>query len=137
MIRINNKKCLQDIQSSKTGNKVSYKNRKNKLKQLDRAINNKHWREVVVKSKGLSCFLAGDLETNTYREYLQTDYCKNKRQQILKQRHYKCERCGCKKGLQVHHKTYYRNGVPILYKEADSELTVLCENCHKLEHKIC
>lgn len=40
-----------------------------------------------------------------------------------------CERCGRKKNLQVHHKTY-RN----IFNEEPSDLEVLCDKCHRGEH---
>ena len=41
-----------------------------------------------------------------------------------------CQRCGKRKGLQVHHKTYVR-----LFKERMEDLEVLCWGCHRKEHR--
>ena len=45
-------------------------------------------------------------------------------------RGYQCERCDCKKGLQVHHLTYDRYGGD----EEPEDLIILCGYHHRLEH---
>jgi len=45
-------------------------------------------------------------------------------------RGYKCERCDCKKRLQVHHLTYDRYGGD----EEPEDLIILCGYHHRLEH---
>lgn len=41
-----------------------------------------------------------------------------------------CEKCRSTKRLQVHHETYERIG-----RERLSDLTLLCDSCHKKEHR--
>lgn len=40
-----------------------------------------------------------------------------------------CERCGARKSLRLHHRTYARLGM-----ELDSDVEVLCDSCHRGEH---
>jgi len=47
---------------------------------------------------------------------------------------FECQNCGEKnKMLHVHHKQYFKNRMPWEY--SDTELIVLCEDCHRGEHK--
>ena len=68
----------------------------------------------------------------TYSEYLKTEHW-----QLLKQRKlasktkYVCFVCGCKKYLELHHKTYKRIG-----NERLMDVIWLCRNCHELTHRI-
>lgn len=64
-----------------------------------------------------------------YGGYLQSPAWKAKRIEILAKRGVACERCQSAREIQVHHLTYARVG-----KELDSDLAVLCENCHRQEH---
>lgn len=67
-----------------------------------------------------------------YKKYLQSQEWKNKREEIYKLRNGKCEVCNCKlyHHYHVHHKTYKRLG-----KELNSDLVLLCEDCHVDLHK--
>lgn len=49
---------------------------------------------------------------------------------------YTCTRCGKEGGYEVHHLTYYKNGVSICGRELEHLecLTLLCRNCHRLVH---
>jgi len=66
---------------------------------------------------------------NKYQSYLQSDDWQRKRTRVLQQRGAKCEVCGIKHRLQVHHLTYDRLGNELL-----SDLKVLCWACHEREH---
>jgi hypothetical protein len=48
---------------------------------------------------------------------------------MLRLAHYRCERCGAKRTLEVHHRTYERLG-----RERDADLEVLCGDCHEVHH---
>lgn len=65
-----------------------------------------------------------------YQAYLQTPQWKQKRIDKFSQVGYECQLCPSKTRLQVHHRTYKRLGRELL-----SDLTVLCEKCHKIFHK--
>jgi 5-methylcytosine-specific restriction endonuclease McrA len=64
-----------------------------------------------------------------YKEYLQTEHWKNTRKKALKKAKYKCELCGSKEDLNVHHKTYEHRG-----EEPPEDLIVLCHHCHAKFH---
>ena len=64
-----------------------------------------------------------------YQEYLQTKHWRNKRYEALKRANHKCQLCGSKENLQVHHNTYDNRG-----NEKDEDLIVLCEICHAKFH---
>jgi hypothetical protein len=65
-----------------------------------------------------------------YREFLKTEYWEYVRMLKLKQQP-KCK-CGADRLLQVHHKTYEHH-----YNEHEhlEDLVVMCDICHKKEHK--
>lgn len=67
-------------------------------------------------------------ETRDYRIYLQTTHWKKFRNEVIKQRGNRCERCGCQEKLQVHHLRYE------LFKEKYRDVFVLCDDCHQQEH---
>jgi hypothetical protein len=60
-----------------------------------------------------------------YEAYLHSKGWKAKRGYKLWHAGYRCEVCGAKDGLEVHHKTYERLG-----RERDEDLVVLCPTCH-------
>ena len=65
-----------------------------------------------------------------YQTYFQSDVWKAKRKEVLKAAGYRCRRCGAR-ATEVHHETYKR-----IYNERLSDLTALCENCHKAAHTL-
>lgn len=67
-----------------------------------------------------------------YARYLVSDEWKAIRQEALERAKHRCQICNGDSNLQVHHR-YYRG----LGKEQPEDLTVLCEECHKLyeDHK--
>lgn len=65
-----------------------------------------------------------------YREYLNSDEWKSKRLQKLKLNP-KCEVCGDKSNINIHHKTYDR-----IFNENIEDLQTLCRLCHKKAHGI-
>lgn len=65
-----------------------------------------------------------------YDEYLLTLHWQSVRKTALKKADYKCQACsGNDTKLHVHHNSYENLG-----EERDSDLIVLCENCHALFH---
>jgi hypothetical protein len=65
----------------------------------------------------------------SYSEYLQSDWWRTRRKKALRRAGWKCERCGCRGRLEVHHLNYAR-----LWGERDKDLQVLCRPCHELKH---
>lgn len=65
-----------------------------------------------------------------YETYLSSTTWKSIRRQVLARDGYRCQRCGGRTGLQIHHLTYERRG-----RESLSDLTVLCDHCHSRAHR--
>jgi 5-methylcytosine-specific restriction endonuclease McrA len=65
-----------------------------------------------------------------YENYLQSDGWKERRDRALRRAGFSCQVCSKKGQLHVHHRTYARRG-----DEADTDLIVLCADCHQLFHE--
>ena len=65
-----------------------------------------------------------------YKEYLKSDYW-IELSNNLKAKFNKCQLCGNKQNLNVHHNNY-----DCLYKETEKDLIVLCKLCHRKFHNI-
>jgi 5-methylcytosine-specific restriction endonuclease McrA len=66
-----------------------------------------------------------------YLEYLESDTWAAIKLDLYAIRGKKCEKCGTKKQIQVHH-IHYSN----LYNEEPEDLILLCSGCHKKEHEV-
>lgn len=66
-----------------------------------------------------------------YEEYIRSPEWHEKAAAIKKKFGGRCQACNSNVKVQVHHRTYERLG-----HELDTDLTVLCEHCHKLFHGI-
>jgi 5-methylcytosine-specific restriction endonuclease McrA len=64
-----------------------------------------------------------------YQEYLQTEHWQTTRRRALILAGHKCQLCAGRIELEVHHNSYERLG-----GELDSDLVVLCRECHKFHH---
>lgn len=64
-----------------------------------------------------------------YLAYLNSTDWRRRRNAALQRVGWRCERCGRKRDLNVHHKTYERLGA-----ENPEDLEVLCVDCHEGEH---
>lgn len=64
----------------------------------------------------------------TYLEYISSKGWKSKARR-LKQKFKKCQKCGYRNNLTVHHKHYQTLG-----RERDKDLIVLCWKCHQKQH---
>lgn len=49
----------------------------------------------------------------------------------LRRAGFRCQTCGCRSGLQVHHNSYEN-----LFGEADEDLVVLCDRCHDVIERL-
>lgn len=65
-----------------------------------------------------------------YAEYLKTAHWQRVRGLALEQAGHMCDLCARDKQLEVHHRTYERLGF-----ERQSDLIVLCHDCHQDHHK--
>jgi len=71
-----------------------------------------------------------------YTEYLKSDHWKERRKAFRSKSCGRCFICEKKSSLMdVHHKTYYKNGESILFHETDGDLALLCHTCHDKLHK--
>jgi 5-methylcytosine-specific restriction endonuclease McrA len=61
----------------------------------------------------------------TYAEYLRTPHWRSLRAWAIERAGGKCQLCGSRKDLEVHHNCYDRLGA-----ELPSDLVVLCDDCH-------
>lgn len=64
-----------------------------------------------------------------YREYLKSPHWQRMKEIALNRAGNKCQLCGYKRNLNVHHNTYERRG-----HEALTDLVVLCGRCHSKFH---
>jgi len=106
------------------------KEKKKRVKELEKT----RWQENPWRHWHDCKFIKNGEETTPYKSYLQTEYWRELRNRKLKQSGYKCEICGATNNLQIHHPTYHKKGISILYKEELSDLIVLCKNCHQKQH---
>src|SRR5215475_4384058 len=64
-----------------------------------------------------------------YHAYLCSPAWQWLRRSTLRRDRYRCQRCGRRRGLAVHHLTYARVG-----HESLGDLTTLCQSCHAQAH---
>lgn len=74
------------------------------------------------------------IKSMDYHDFLNTPFWDGVRNYKLKKANYCCELCGGKGVLNVHHKTYENHGKEFDMEIADSDLIVLCKNCHEKFH---
>lgn len=72
-----------------------------------------------------------------YKDYLKTDYWKQRRQEFKSKTWNRCFICRAKNvQFDVHHKRYSRDGDSVLFKEQHTDLRLLCRRCHTAIHKM-
>lgn len=69
-------------------------------------------------------------EGNEYKLYLNSNEWVILKNGIIKDRGYKCEKCGSRKSIDLHHLTYDRLG-----NEYPEDLELVCRTCHKGLHR--
>ncbi len=99
----------------------------NRFKRKDGYIKYKRYIKAICRARVKDIILP-ELEKSEYKEYLRSKNWKQIRSDIITERG-KCERCGSKEHLQVHHKTYKN-----IFNELPTDLEVLCSRCHKKHH---
>ena len=79
------------------------------------------------------------IKSMRYYDFLKTPFWDGVRSYKLKKANYCCELCGEKGVLNVHHKTYENHGKEFDMEIADSDLIVLCKNCHEklVDKEVC
>lgn len=68
-----------------------------------------------------------------YDDFLQTPYWKAIAEKIRKRAGYKCQICGEKKALSVHHRSYENHGLEHTF-EGQRDLIAICQDCHEKFH---
>jgi 5-methylcytosine-specific restriction endonuclease McrA len=71
------------------------------------------------------------MDKKKYRSYVERDCWNLRRQAYLTSHGPDCELCRMEKAAQVHHLNYERLG-----SETDDDLVALCEQCHRLLHRL-
>jgi hypothetical protein len=70
------------------------------------------------------------MDNTAYENYLQSAAWRLTRNAKLRDAGYRCQRCPSRRNLHVHHRSYERLG-----HELPEDLEVLCEQCHRGEHR--
>ncbi len=96
-------------------------------------INRKAIKADGLKKKHVNAKQRKTFRDMPYAEYLQTNYWKQVRREVLKERGYKCELCGSVHELNIHHKNYNHRGDELKHT---ADLVVLCRTCHADRHNI-
>jgi 5-methylcytosine-specific restriction endonuclease McrA len=74
---------------------------------------------------------AAELAAMPYRDYLLSPEWKERRRIEFGASQRRCQSCGSRGRLHIHHLTYERRG-----HELPEDLVVICERCHREEHGI-
>lgn len=87
--------------------------------------------ETLLKGdKEFQNLLAPELIRMPYPRFLDSAYWKIVKR-IMRRRFRECQICGCKQGLEVHHKSYKHHGLELQYLD---DLMVVCRGCHQNIH---
>jgi 5-methylcytosine-specific restriction endonuclease McrA len=99
--------------------------------------NNKEFRKKWIrerkkhpKQKGIKQ-LAQETEKLSYKQFLQSEYWKRIKKEILKRDGYRCYFCKSNEFLQIHHTTYKYLRKEYKYRKT---LMTVCEKCHNEIH---
>ena len=89
---------------------------------------------MMYESRGVNKGMIGGLiRSMLYEDYLHTRYWKLVSLQVKHDAGWKCERCGGKWGLVVHHRDYRLLGYDMFHLDS---LQCLCRECHEKLHGI-
>ena len=87
-----------------------------------------HWKSMDIERQERIKFL----RSIPYQEYLDSPEWKQTRSSALRRANFRCQMCGDKRPLQVHHNTYENRGC-----EQPSDVISICGDCHgKFHNKI-
>jgi len=111
-----------------------YKN--NQIKPRNTPLVNKKKKKGRKHSKNIRRNIARISEKNKYVKYLESKHWEDKRKEFytfLKKSGLpmKCDLCGSRKRLNIHHMTYDNIGCEDMH-----DLQLLCQMCHMEEHNI-
>lgn len=90
--------------------------------------------KMVAESRGTDRNrIAGIIRRMDYTEFLQTRYWGIVAQEVKARAGWRCEECGNKKDLVVHHEDYREHGYDMYHID---KLHCLCRDCHEVLHGI-
>ena len=72
----------------------------------------------------------------SYKEYLNTEHWKKKREEVFIRQGKRCRVCHSTFRLEIHHRRYKYKGESLLFKEINTNLIPLCHKCHFLWHEL-
>lgn len=102
----------------------------------EQVIEMMHNKEVTIEAKkevrNKKFPSINSLRKLSYDDFLKTDYWKEVRQAKLRECGHKCQICGAKHDLHIHHNCYDHHGQEHKHLE---DLVVLCKDCHTLFHQ--
>lgn len=101
-------------------------------KDSDIDITNTENQREALSPEGVNYEAIQKHNSKCYREYLQSPLWKIISSKVKWNAYNRCEKCGSKSNLEVHHTTYEFKGVEFLAFET---LKCLCSKCHKEEHE--
>ena len=87
--------------------------------------------QEALEPEGINYELVQKHNSKLYREYLQTPLWKLISSKVKWNAHKRCEKCGSKSHLEIHHNSYEFKGVEFLDFKS---LKCLCSKCHQEEH---
>lgn len=95
------------------------------------SLSDHEWRNVITGMFDNPDLVYEDTDASytNYAKYLNSVHWKNTRKKKLIQTEFRCEKCGSREKLQVHHLTYENIGAEYL-----EDLQVLCASCHTKVH---
>ena len=106
------------------------KQRATMLKASDRPTDCKDASSETLPNKGVSASPSLPLAIN-YHDYLLTKEWQVHRQAALRRAKHRCQICGERDGLEVHHLNYDRLG-----HELPADLQVVCHGCHWIAENV-
>ena len=90
-------------------------------------------KKLKKRSKKISDMIEGYICSMNYYDFLKTPYWKIISEKVKKKSKYRCQRCGSRNNLEVHHITYDNHGREHIFWKED--LICLCSICHRSKHK--
>lgn len=106
-------------------------------KKFDNYLEQSDFKKEPIKEATGTCDIDGYkkmvdyLKTMEYEEYLKTDHWIHFRNETYKFFRNKCQVCGSKENINIHHKTYENRG-----RETFNDVICLCHECHEKFHGI-